>query len=167
MTNGAASHSRTVKSAQGDITSTFTYNAASLLTRIDLPSGGFLAYQYDAAHRLTAVSNEFGERIQYTLDNAGNPTNTEYLREGGSIAQVQDQVFDELSRLRTMGGWRPTTPPRSPMTTKAIQRPRQMRCRAPAPRRLMRWTRLKMPPMPHRAVTNFTYDDRGNLTSRD
>ena len=91
---------RTVQSSQGDVVTGFVYNDASLLTQVNLPSGGFIKYEYDDAHRLEAISNELEERIEYQLDGAGNPTKIDYRGPGGELVATQDQLFDELSRLR-------------------------------------------------------------------
>ena len=91
---------RTVKSSQGDVITGFQYDDASLLVQIDLPSGGYVKYEYDNAHRLIAVTNELEERVEYVLDNAGNPTQINYKGPGGALVATQDQLFDELSRLR-------------------------------------------------------------------
>ncbi len=92
--------SRTVKSSQGDVVTSFAYDLAGQLIRVDLPTGGFLAYEYDGAHRLIAITNDHEERVAYTLDDAGNATKIEHKGPGGVLLQTQDQVFDELSRLR-------------------------------------------------------------------
>ena len=92
--------SRTVKSSQGDAVTEFTYDDAGQLIEIELPDSSTLAYEYDDAHRLTAVENNLGERIEYTLDAAGNRT-TEVIKNASStIVKTQSRVFDELSRLR-------------------------------------------------------------------
>ena len=41
----------------------FTYDAAGNLTVIALPDSSTLTYAYDAAHRLTSVTNNLGEGI--------------------------------------------------------------------------------------------------------
>lgn len=92
--------SRTVKSSQGDAVTTFDYDAVGQVIGITLPDGSQLVYEYDAAHRLTAMENGLGERIEYTLDAAGNRTAETVKDSGGSITRTMSRVYDELSRLR-------------------------------------------------------------------
>jgi RHS repeat-associated protein len=91
--------SRTVQAASGNATTTFGYDAAGNVTRIMLPDGSFLDCQYDAAHRMYAVSNALGETITYLRDPNGDVTNQTIRGNGGALAKVQNQVFDSLGRM--------------------------------------------------------------------
>ena len=66
-----------------------------LLTKVTLPDGSFLSYGYDAAHRLTSITDNLGNRIAYTLDSAGNRT--------------LEQVFDPATRSPRRGAASTTT----------------------------------------------------------
>lgn len=96
--------SRTIQSSQGNSTTSFDYDAAGQVIRITLPNNSYLDYEYDNAHRLTAVENNLGERIEYVLDSAGNRTGEVVKDASSTITRSQTQVFDELSRLREMIG---------------------------------------------------------------
>jgi YD repeat-containing protein len=63
------------RSAGGETTN-FSYYPTGLLEQVTLPDGGSLSYTYDAAHRLTQVSDGLGNKIVYTLDAMGNRRNT-------------------------------------------------------------------------------------------
>ena len=65
-----------------------------------MPDDSELTYEYDTAHRLTAIENNLGERIEYTLDDAGNRTTEVVKNDASTIVKTQSRVFDELSRLR-------------------------------------------------------------------
>lgn len=92
--------SSTVESSQGNAVTSFAYDDASQLTSVTLPNLSALNYEYDDAHRLVAIENNLGERIEYTLDNAGNRTG-EVIRDGSTtIVRTMTRLFDELSRLR-------------------------------------------------------------------
>ncbi|XOV85710.1 MAG: LamG-like jellyroll fold domain-containing protein [bacterium] len=156
--------SRTVKSSQGDVVTTFTYDLAGQLIKVDLPTGGHLSYEYDDAHRLIAIENELQERVEYTLDDAGNATEITHKGPGGTILQTQDQMFDELSRLREWvdgvnddtdfaydEGGNLTT------TTDALNRDSSQTFDA--------LDRIKTATDAATGVTNLAYDGRGNLTS--
>ncbi|MEQ9450860.1 MAG: LamG-like jellyroll fold domain-containing protein [Pseudomonadales bacterium] len=154
--------SRTVKSGQGDVVTSFSYDDASQLIRIDLPTGGYLAYEYDDAHRLVAIENEHEERVEYTLDNAGNAKKIEHVGPGGAVLQVQDQLFDELSRLRTLtDGLSNATDfdvdlnGNVTQITDALSRETDMAYDA--------FNQLEMQTDAASGVTTQTYDERGNL----
>ena len=57
-------------------------------------------YTYDAAQRLVAVSNNTGERVDYTLNAAGDRTAEAIRNPSATITRTMTRVFDELSRLR-------------------------------------------------------------------
>jgi RHS repeat-associated protein len=90
---------RTVFAASGNTTTTFAYDGVGQMTQITLPDGSFLAYQYDAAHRLRSVSNALGETIFYGLDPAGNIIQQSILSGDNTITKTQARVFDSLNRM--------------------------------------------------------------------
>jgi YD repeat-containing protein len=91
----------TVDSGAGGVpaTTSFTYDGVGQITRVALPGGPALNYEYDAPHRLIAVSNDQGERIEYTLDAMGNRTSEAIKAAGGITKRTQARAFDELGRL--------------------------------------------------------------------
>ncbi|AJQ94338.1 RHS repeat-associated core domain-containing protein [Gynuella sunshinyii] len=96
---------RTIEGPEGDLTTTYTYNGYGALTRVTAPNGATVSYHYDDAHRLIAISNAHGERIDYTLDAAGNVLSTQIHDASGTLVRQHQQAFDELSRLRqSIGG---------------------------------------------------------------
>ncbi len=80
------------------------YDEVGQLVRVTLPNGAYLNYEYDAAHRLTAISNNLGERQEFTLDDAGNITAEVTKNAGGSITRTQSRIYDELSRIFQVTG---------------------------------------------------------------
>ena len=54
----------------GELTA-YEYDAPGQLTQTTLPDGSSLRFSYDAAHRLTGVSDAAGNRIVYTLERHG------------------------------------------------------------------------------------------------
>ena len=64
-----------------------------------LPDSSTLSYEYDAAHRLTAISNSLGERTEYAHDDMGNVTRTDIKSGVGTIIATQSAAFDELGRI--------------------------------------------------------------------
>ena len=78
---------------------TFTYDANGNVTQVELPNGAELSYTYDNAQRLTGVEDSLGNTITYTLDDAGNVTQTQYKDSTSALKYTQSAVFDELSRM--------------------------------------------------------------------
>jgi RHS repeat-associated protein len=81
-------------------TTIIAYDPAGNVVQITRPDASFLAYTYDAAHRLIRIADAFDERIDYTLDPLGDRTQTQIHGPGGaSLTKTQSAVFDELGRL--------------------------------------------------------------------
>ena len=76
-----------------------SYQGEGLIESVTLANGQSLQYEYNAARRVTAISNSLGERIEYTLDLAGNPIEERIKSADGTIVKQQQRVFDELNRL--------------------------------------------------------------------
>jgi RHS repeat-associated protein len=91
-------------SALAGATTVFDYDGVGNLTGITLPTGVRLTYRYDAARRLTAIEDGLGNRIDYVLDAAGNRKEQKIRDGSGMLRYARTQVFDELSRLRTVVG---------------------------------------------------------------
>ena len=91
--------SQTIISAQGNATTRISYDAKGNATGIQLPDGQILQYTYDLVDRLTRISNDLGEAIEFTLDADGNRTSEITSAADESIVRVQNRVFDGLSRL--------------------------------------------------------------------
>jgi YD repeat-containing protein len=103
--------SGTTRTTAGPLTAAFTYDGVGNLTGITLPDGSALADTYDAAHRLTQIADLFDQRIDFTLDPLGNPTETDVSDAGGgALVGAQNAVFDTLGRvLQSIGGAGQTT----------------------------------------------------------
>jgi RHS repeat-associated protein len=87
--------SRTVGSEQ----TIFEYWPTGLLKRATLPDGSYVAYTYDAAHRLTGINDSENNHIAYTLDAMGNRTKEEVFDPSNTLAQTRTRVFNTLNRL--------------------------------------------------------------------
>ena len=75
------------------------YDPAGQVTRVTSPDGTFLQYAWSEARRLTAVSNNAGERIDYTHNLNGDVTSRTVKSGSGAIIRQQSAVFDELGRI--------------------------------------------------------------------
>ncbi|PCI78323.1 MAG: hypothetical protein COB20_06795 [SAR86 cluster bacterium] len=88
-----------------DATTVNEYDNVGQLTKVTLANGAFLSYEYDAAHRLVAISNNLGEKQEFTLDVADNLILENSRDSGGSITRTQARVYDDLSRMiQAIGG---------------------------------------------------------------
>jgi len=86
------------RSVGGELTS-YDYDNVGQLIKVTLPDASFLSYTYDAAHRLTEMSDNLGNRIAYTLDAMGNRTQEQVFDPANQLAQTRSRVFDNLNRL--------------------------------------------------------------------
>lgn len=77
----------------------YQYDNAGQLKKITFPDNSFLSYTYDAAHRLTDMADNLGNRVHYTLDNMGNRTKEELFDPGNNVARTQQREYDALSHL--------------------------------------------------------------------
>jgi YD repeat-containing protein len=82
----------------------YDYWPTGLLKKITQPDGSFLSYEYDAAHRQTAVQDNFGNRIDYTLDNAGNRTFENTKDPTGNLRRALERSIDALGRVQQTTG---------------------------------------------------------------
>ncbi|MBN8284892.1 MAG: RHS repeat protein [Zoogloea sp.] len=79
-------------------TTTFDYTPWGGVARVTLPDGTFTAYTWDAAHRLTDISDNLGNATHLTLDNAGNITESSTTDPQGRVARRTRTDFDALGR---------------------------------------------------------------------
>lgn len=79
--------------------SSYVYDAAGQLTGVVLPDASTLTYSYDAAHRLIRIQDGLGNRIEYTLDAAGNRMQERLYDAGGTLARTRSRAFNALNRL--------------------------------------------------------------------
>jgi len=102
--------SRTVNTADGALTTRYTYDAAGNLTSVTQPDGSVLSNRYDAAHRLIGLSDPLGQQVAFTLDALGDPTLVQLLDGGGTVTRTQAAGFDATGRLiQNIGGAGQTT----------------------------------------------------------
>lgn len=78
------------------------YNGTGQQTKVTLATGQVTHYEYDSAQRLTAIVDHLGNRIDYTLDGAGNRIRTDIKDPQGVLQYTQQQVFDAFSRVKSI-----------------------------------------------------------------
>jgi len=85
-------------------TSVFVYWPTGLLKRATQPDGSEVSYEYDAAHRLKAISDTLGNRVEYTLDANGNRTQEDVKDPSGTLKRTMSRVYDALGRAQQTTG---------------------------------------------------------------
>ncbi len=89
---------RLTNMTQSGRTISYVYDALGQIKQ--LTSGGTqVNYEYDAARRLTAIEDNQGNRIELTVDLAGNITQRDIKGSDKVITFTQKQVFDTINRL--------------------------------------------------------------------
>jgi RHS repeat-associated protein len=78
---------------------TFEYWPTGLLKKIIQPDASFVSYGYDAAHRLTSITDTAGNTITYTLNGAGQRLTEEVRNASNVLALRKTHVYDSLGRL--------------------------------------------------------------------
>ncbi|MBI3344899.1 MAG: RHS repeat protein, partial [Gammaproteobacteria bacterium] len=86
------------RSVGGEVTG-YQYDGVGNLLKTTLPDGSFMSFTYDAAHRLTQITDQLGNRIVYTLDAMGNRTKEDIFDPTHALTQTRSRVFNQLSRL--------------------------------------------------------------------
>lgn len=82
----------------------YTYDAIGNVASITLANQTTLSYDYDDAARLIGIEDALGNRIDYTLDAAGNRLEEHIKDSNATLRYSRAQVYDALSRLREVVG---------------------------------------------------------------
>lgn len=90
--------------AVGGKTTNYDYDKVGQLTKVTYPDTSFVGYEYDDAHRLKAVYDKQGNRIDYTLDNAGNRTEEKTKDPTGNLKRLLSRNMDALGRVQQVTG---------------------------------------------------------------
>ncbi|MDH5834234.1 RHS repeat-associated core domain-containing protein [Luteimonas kalidii] len=78
------------------------YWPTGLVKKVTQPDGVFLSFTYDAAQRLTRITDKAGFYIDYTLDNAGNRILEETRNPAGStLYRTLSRIYNALGQLET------------------------------------------------------------------
>ena len=82
----------------GGATTTIGYDPMGDVTKIT-DADTYVSYAYDAAHRLTTITDTFGNYVRYTLDAAGNKTKEETFDAGGTLKRSLSRSYNTLGQL--------------------------------------------------------------------
>ena len=95
----------TLDTAAGKLVTTWTHDPANNLTGLQLPDNSKLIYGYDDAHRLTSITDLFGNSVTYTLDGLGDRKLTQIKTPKDAVAETHSGIFDALGRITSdIGG---------------------------------------------------------------
>lgn len=75
------------------------YLGKGQIERVVAPNGSVTKYTYDKAYRVKSIENNLGEKVVFTRDLEGNPTQTDTFNTQGELVKQQQQQFNELSQL--------------------------------------------------------------------
>jgi RHS repeat-associated protein len=78
---------------------TYAHDTVGQLTKLTRPDGSFLAFTYDAAHRLVGFADALGNRTVYTLDAAGDRTQWQVLGASSNLIRTRSYNYDAVTRL--------------------------------------------------------------------
>ncbi len=78
---------------------TYYYDDLGQLVEVESPGGIRIRYKYDAAHRLVAIVDDMGNRLEYTLDYRGNRTAEKITDPAGNVLRQQAQRFNAMNQL--------------------------------------------------------------------
>lgn len=59
---------------------------------------------YDAAHRLTGITDQRGNTVTYTLDNSGNRVGEEVRDSTNTLQRTIARSYDALNRVQQVTG---------------------------------------------------------------
>ncbi len=85
-------------------TTSFEHDAIGQITKVTRGDGSWLQYTWSGARRLTKITNNLGESVEYDYDPMGNRTAQRLKDASSNLTQQQTWVYDELGRLlRSIG----------------------------------------------------------------
>ncbi|ALN90190.1 RHS repeat-associated core domain-containing protein [Lysobacter gummosus] len=84
-----------------DAITRYEYDLIGQVKKVTQPDGVFVRYDYDTAHRLTDIYDSAGNRIHYTLDNAGNRTKEDTSDTSGNLKRTLSRIYNQLGQLKT------------------------------------------------------------------
>jgi RHS repeat-associated protein len=85
-----------------DSTTTVAYNPDGTVHSVTDADGVVATYTYDAAHRLTDITDVSGNHTHYTLDASGNRTGEQVLTSTGTAVRSLGRAFNPLGQLTAL-----------------------------------------------------------------
>ncbi|MDR3446262.1 RHS repeat-associated core domain-containing protein [Dyella sp.] len=85
--------------SSSDAITTIGYTPYGTVASITDADNVTMSYTYDAAHRLTDITDALGDRIHYTLDAAGNKTQEQTFDPSGTVRRTLSRTYNTLGQL--------------------------------------------------------------------
>ncbi|MBX3475899.1 MAG: RHS repeat protein [Planctomycetes bacterium] len=95
---------RLLSTTIGGQTTSYQYDPVGQLKKVTLPDQSWIGYDYDDAHRQVAVYDNRGNRVDYTLDNAGNRIGEQTKDPSGALKRQLSRSIDALGRVQQTTG---------------------------------------------------------------
>jgi YD repeat-containing protein len=95
---------RLVRRTVAGLATGYAYEPTGRLSRVNWADGTWLSYTYDGAHRMTAVSDSLGNRLDYGLDANGRVIQETRRDPQGALAARLNLVRDALGRVQLSTG---------------------------------------------------------------
>ncbi|MGF6094928.1 RHS repeat-associated core domain-containing protein [Pseudomonas sp. 18175] len=94
----------TVRGADGagDRSTSITYWPTGQVQQVAEADGASVTYVYDAAQRLTDITDDAGNTLHYTLDDAGNRLKEDTVDSGGTLRRTLARIYNTLGQLTTI-----------------------------------------------------------------
>jgi RHS repeat-associated protein len=83
----------------GGETTALVYWPTGELKEAILPDGSYLMYTYDAANRLTQITDGLGNKVLYTIDAMGNRTAENDYDPSNALVRTHTRIFNTLNQL--------------------------------------------------------------------
>jgi len=83
----------------GGATTTLGYTPYGAVASITDPDNVTTRFTYDAAHRLTDITDAQGNRLHYTLDAAGNKTQEQVFTAAGTVVRSLSRSYNALGQV--------------------------------------------------------------------
>jgi len=101
---------RATSYAEGNEVTNYSFDSAGRQTQMTQPDNSAISYIYDGADRLSAVQDNLGNKITYTLDLKGNRTREDVTGPSSQLVQTHSRLHDAVYRLqKDMGAQNQTT----------------------------------------------------------
>ncbi len=77
------------------------YDETGNVSQVIGPDGDIVTYDYDAAHRLTDITDGAGNNLHYSLDVAGNRLKEDVKDPSGNVKKTLTRIYNKLGQLQT------------------------------------------------------------------
>ncbi len=82
-----------------DAITSYVYDDVGDITHETRPDGASITYTFDTRHRLTQISDGYGNRIHYALDSEGNRLRDDTYDPSNTPTRTKSRTFDKLNEL--------------------------------------------------------------------